>query len=295
MNYAEVLEKYLYRIARGELRDLEPLIPLIPPSILFIPVIEEKSLGVESHIRLPMIERASKKYLPVFLRKSHVLATYEKLKVVPQEVRGETLLMTLPHNVGILFEPNSSLEVAFDVSDFGYSDAEYNESKEEIEDSSISAFVPELPSALEDLFSDDAPKASPFVEIKKLEYVLRMELSKFNEVLEAFLLPFTSSYSDAILGVLREEIDDERRYELSEAIARVSNEFYGYAGAIEIFDDLQDPNSSAWGKFQTEAPFYKRENITDQLEISKTVESRKDGIFKSLGGLKKSGFKLFSN
>lgn len=290
MNYAEVLEKYLYRIARGELRDLEPLIPLIPPSVLFMPVLTETNMGRQSQLRLPIMERSNKKYLPVFLRRSHVMATYEKLRVVPQEVRGETLLLSLPPDVGILFEPNSSLEVSFDVSDFGYQKPD----TEAILEPDLS-MDPELPAALEDLFSDEVPKAIPLVDIKKLEYVLKTELVKYREVVEAFFIPFVSSYSDAILGILREEIDDERRYDLSEAIARISNEFYGYAGAIEIFDDLQDPNSSAWGKFQTEAPFYNRENITDQIEISKTDSSRKEGIFSSFGSLKRTGLKLFSN
>lgn len=278
VNYAEVLEKYLFRIARGELRDLEPLIPLIPPSILYVPVIEEFMKGTESHFRMPVLERENKKYLPVFLRRSHVMTTYEKSRVTAQEVRGETLLLTLPGNVGILFEPNSSLEVSFDIADFGYHNP-----------------VPELPSALEDLFNDDEVRSPPLVDIKKLEYVLRSVLYSYHEVVEAFLLPCVSSYSDAILGIIRESLNDERRYELSEAIAGVSTEFYGYAGAIEIFDDLQDPNSSTWGKFQTEAPFYNRDNITDNIEISKTSSSKKEGLFSSLGNLKRSGFKLFSN
>jgi len=216
VNYAEVLEKYLYRIARGELRDLDPLIPLIPPSILFMPVISESSEGKKTNITLPIIERLNKKYLPIFLRKSHLLASYEKLKVSSQEIKGETLLEVLPTTLGLLFEPNSSLEVTFSREDLGL-DINELEKEDNGDKLPLEAYEPALPSALEDLFSGNQQKVTPLVEVKRLEEELKIELIQYGEVLEAFFIPHTSSYSDAILGLLREEMDDERRYDLSES------------------------------------------------------------------------------
>ena len=288
LNYAEVLEKYLYRIARGELRDLDPLVPLIPPSVLYMPVIAENSLGKKCNMKLPIVERSSKKYLPIFLRRSHLVASYEKLKVSPQEIRGDTLLEMLPMNFGLLFEPNSSLEVAFSREDLGLVKENNNEVKQE-ESEVVSKAT--LPNSLDELL----PKPVPLVEVNKLEDALRSDLSLYKEVLEAFFIPHTSSYSDAILGLLREEMDDERRYDLCEAVAKTSTNFYGYAGAIEIFDDLLDPNSKAWTQFKSEVPFFKRDKITDKIEISKTVikDSRKEGLLGSLDNLRKTGLKIF--
>jgi len=294
VNYAEVLEKYLFRIARGELSDLDSLVPLIPPSVFYMPVLSEVLSGNNISIKLPVVERSNRNYLPIFIRRSHLLASYDKLKVSAQEIRGDTLLEVLPVNFGVLFEPNSSLEVSFDRKDLGL---EEPDSVTVMNEEAYSSLEPKLPEALEDLFSGNQPKSVSLVEIKKLEEVLRADLSSFEEVLEAFFMPHVSSYSDAILGLLREEMDDERRYDLSESVAKTSTDFYGYAGAIEIFDDLINPDSNAWTNFQSETPFYKRDKITDRIEISKTdsMGRKKDGLFGSLENFRRSGLKIFSS
>ncbi len=264
-----------------------------------MPILSENSVGKKCTLRLPVVERLNQKYLPVFLTRSHLVSSYEKLQVSPQEIRGETLLAMLPYNLGLVFEPNSSLEVKFSRHDLGLDHNSSPKNRSEVREVNVNravksdADVPETHKGVQTIQS----KGIALVDLKKLEAELTMELGAHEEVLEAFFIPHTSSYSDAILGILREELDEEKRYDLSESIARISNNFYGYAGAIEIFDDLLNPDSKAWSQFKSEAPFYRRDNITDQIEISTTssVESKREGLLSSFGNFKKTGLKLFHN
>lgn len=262
-----MLETYLYRAARGELADLAPVVPLIPPSIFYFPSVSENTTGLTYKFRVPLIRRNGKEYLPVFLKRSHLLSSYEKDSISAQEVRGEHILNNLPGRCGLMFEPNTSLEVKFDRED--------------------------LKSVLSDDFEGSVAK------IGLLEADLTTLFHQFNGVQEAFILEHHSDNGEIILGILFREPDQDRRYVLKDEIAKISVKHYGYAGAIDVFDDLDSPESVAWHKFKRSNPFYAKANITDRLEISKTVVSNskpstKHRVVGGIGGLKLGSWKVFN-
>jgi len=73
---------------------------------------------------------------------------------------------------------------------------------------------------------------------------------------------------------------------LIDQIAEVSRKYYGSAGAIEVYDDLNLKTSSSWELFKTLAPFYTREKsllaapVKSELRSNLVIERvRRDRVY----------------
>lgn len=98
-------------------------------------------------------------------------------------------------------------------------------------------------------------------------------LAEYPEVLEAFFLSSKDNSgveSEGILGLLNESLSTDRRFLLMARIAEVSRKHFGTVGALGVYDDLGNKNSSSWELFKTLAPFFVRnETKKDTLILSK--------------------------
>ncbi|HMO18580.1 MAG TPA: hypothetical protein PKA63_09940 [Oligoflexia bacterium] len=128
MHYSEILEKYLYRIARGELDDTAVVLPLLLKTNVFVGgKVHSDSDGTVSLV-LTSFNRDGVDYIPVYLRRTSkpdlpvsaesdysedLLNSSSEHSSRLIELNGEALIKVLPYDVGIVVEPSTSLEVLF--------------------------------------------------------------------------------------------------------------------------------------------------------------------------------------
>lgn len=149
--------------------------------------------------------------------------------------------------------------------------------------------------SLNDISQDTNNEDFSEIEEKLLEIVKR-----FTSIQEAYTVAHPTDHSERVMGVLSDIWNADERFQLTEAVARISQVTYGYAGAIILYDDLHDIHSSSWELFKMMSPFYVKE--LDQKEASNSVDSLSSqiekmedkGILKSsVNKITRTGFRLF--
>ena len=97
---------------------------------------------------------------------------------------------------------------------------------------------------------------------------LRRELAtlllRYTEVEEAYCFVDVARDSEGGGGLLSPNLGASRRFSLVGEIAEVSRQHFGIAGALEVFDDLHVKSSRSWELFSSLAPFYSRENESEE-------------------------------
>lgn len=362
MDYSDVLEKYLYRIARGELGDISVVLPLLLKTNVHVIVSEQKDEGSKISLKLKTLKKDQDARIPVFLDRSRASQSNFATGNQIIELNGNALLASLPKDCGLLVEPKTSLEVDFPfemINDFyqeqleeeseislkdskptmeGRSnEGEYKSKKssskirylnsnlsktqilnaKEREDSdfSFNLFGHKEQEDLESYLSQEAHQESKqanksierkLIDISKLEDDLRFVCSKYPSIGEVYVLQHSSEHSECVIGVLTDAWNSEDRFSYIEEVAEISQDIFGYAGAIEVYDDLNDTHSASWDFFKMMPPFYTKEmnssyrksdkesnnpSISSKIEIenySKSVEDRGNNK-KGTGSAKESG------
>jgi hypothetical protein len=150
---------------------------------------------------------------------------------------------------------------------------------------------------LEGIREDTESKTSISYDIE--ERFLQV-VRKFEHIQEAYSVPYATAHSEWVMGVLADPWSSDERFELIESIAKISQEFYGYAGAVEVYDDLNDTHSKSWELFKMISPFYSRDLESPYTPLSSSIErehsrqhEEKSGIRESVNKITKSGFRLF--
>jgi len=322
LNYSEVLQKYLLRIARGELLETSSVLPLVKAAKIFLPQIKNSDHDGIVKVTLPLINKDGQKYLPIYLSRSNSLSysgTMTNLRDQlndPVEIKGDTLFQVLPNGYGIIIEPSSSLEVIFTqnkIQNFIHPDGiEVSEQEEqtnkqettEIPDlqvisggkdsSSNGTQIKPLSTIEKELENELDPITSKF-QIYTLEKDLSEILDSFNSVSEAYILEHNSPHSEIILGLLAKNGTGDERFRVIESVALLSKQIFGYAGAIEVYDDLHDTHSSSWDLFKMIPPFFTKQDLKETLNEQLEITSEKRGIRGSMSRLSRSGLKLFSS
>lgn len=87
---------------------------------------------------------------------------------------------------------------------------------------------------------------------------LRNLLVEYPDISEAYYTTSGGEHGRGILGVLAEHTDPEKRFNLISSVADLSRSLLGYAGAIDVYDDLNDRQSGSWNLFVALTPFYIR-------------------------------------
>lgn len=106
-------------------------------------------------------------------------------------------------------------------------------------------------------------------------------LLEYSEVEEAYFQEGGAGH--AVLGLLTKGLDPDRRFLLIDQIAEISRMFFGAAGAVEVYDDLESTTSSSWELFNALTPFYSRQNLRDALTVEKQSKSEKDSTNQPAG------------
>ncbi len=348
MNYTEVLEKYLYRIARDELSDIDSVLPLLRKATIFV-LGKAGNEDDESRVDLfiPLRKKSGVNLVPVFLANTRNFQPQPYGEYDFFEIPGESLLQVLPPNYGIIIEPMTSLEVLFtpEMLGNGTSPAQPSDnlqtrndskvrylnpldSKQPVESGSAddSSFDTEMSFDLfgtSDIRMEDEP-GNGMMEVSRDDdekirirrgrkkswaanpesgsvnsYEIEARLVKlvrgFDAIQEAYSITQKTAHSEWVLGVLAEPWGSDDRFRLIESVARISQEFYGYAGAIEVYDDLNDTHSKSWELFKMIPPFYSRDIDVASSSLLSNIEKldEKPGIKESVSKLTKSGFRLF--
>jgi len=353
VDYSDVLEKYLYRIARGELSDISVVLPLLLKTNVYVIVSEQIDEGSIVSLKLKTFEKEHAARIPVFLDRSRASQSYFASGNQIIELNGNALLASLPKNCGLLVEPKTSLEVDFPmqmISDFyqggldeesedNFKDSKsitegrsieedraskkstskvrylnsnlsktqiLNAKEREDSDFSFNLFGHNEQEDLDSYLSQEEDQPSHHLyqpserkafDISNLEDRLSSVCTKYPSIEEVYALQHSSEHSECVIGVLNDTWDSEDRFSFIEEVAEVSQEIYGYAGAIEVYDDLNDTHSSSWDFFKMMPPFYTKEMnspISSKIEIENYSKSSEDKgkISKVTGSSKEAGTKF---
>ncbi len=268
MNYGEVLQKYLFRIARGELKEVESVIPLLSPSIFFMGVKKEVKQNELIKLTVLTVDRDGNHHIPVFLTKSHLLSVSNDYDIHPVEVRGDSLLNSMPKGYGLIIEPNTSLEVSF--------------SPELLQNEVIVEEEHNTDEKINDLDQDKTYYTLDKEVLTDLEISLINILDDYPIISEAYLATIKSNDSDCLLGILVEGMEEDLRFNLYEKIAALSKRIFGYASGIEVIDDLYDIHSSSWDLFKRLLPFYiKPYELVSEIEVTELNLKKEKKVGKS--------------
>jgi hypothetical protein len=139
------------------------------------------------------------------------------------------------------------------------------------------------------------------VPVSDVEDRLLRVIAKYPSIEEAYSIQHNSSHSEWVLGILANPWGSDERFNLVEQVAKVAKDIYGYAGAIEVYDDLYDTHSKSWDLFKMISPFYSKDSDFKASSLSQEIELDEDendenkagSIKDSMTRLTRSGLKFF--
>ncbi|MCB0322227.1 MAG: enhanced serine sensitivity protein SseB C-terminal domain-containing protein [Bdellovibrionales bacterium] len=316
MRSRSTIERYLLAIARGESASISGLLPLLSEAVLYAPVVTFENLGDSkgtSKIRVATFVSGRRTVVPVFTSEESFL-DWSDGRHQCFSVAGGDLALTLPRDTWIVVNPGTlhALELSPDdvrtMSEFppeplhedaeGTDDIEWSDAPGQ---AGVPAFDEDPEDGLEfpaELFAtateqdETLPLADAQSEtdqealLEELTQVLR----RYPEVQEAYFQE--NSSEQAVLGLLSVELEPERRFLLIDQIAELSREYYGAAGAIEVYDDLELQSSHSWELFNAITPFYVRERTGSPLRLEKERVPKRGGKKRAtfFGGLGRTLF-----
>lgn len=230
--------------------------------IFYVPLqtvrnVEESNGG--KRVRFFHIEKNGRKFVPVFSTEELFFdwSTEGNQQFLP--VAGADLLLVLPKQFSLEFDSGNKHSFLLNREELEVvlSDEIMNQT---FEDSVTLAPVENL--------AEQTTTAVPSDENVEIEIV--EILKKYPAVLEAYYLGAerlgeSSGNLGGLLGLLVADErsgtpwDTEQRFAIVEAVAELSRKVYGYAGAIEVYDDLSNEVSKSWDLFKGQKLFYQTE------------------------------------
>lgn len=260
------LEQYLTKFSLADGYRFNVLSSLFSRHVLFTPIVSSIDLGDQRQtkkFRVVTFYQGRQCLIPTFTSEdffeSWNATRYDCLCVV-----GGDLLLTLPSKTYLLVNPETPDAVELspeDITRLVMLDSENQEGKETglqnrnktREKTDFSRVVSEL---------SPSGNASVFFhgEVGKLASQVLVDLvlifKRYPEIQEAYASDSDQGGRGMVLGLLTTPFFPERRFLLITEIAELSRQHYGLAGAIEVYDDLDEPYSNSWELFNTLAPFY---------------------------------------
>ena len=215
------LESVLAKVAKGE-------IDLLIDEYIILPVSKKmRGPGKTEQISVPTIHLAGKKFVPAFTSED-LFSAWAEGRYNCLSLIGGDIAASVPGGSGLIINPGSA--TAIQIS-------------------------PET--LLELAGHGPAPKEA---SAEDLNTQLRTLLKEHATVSEAYLAPVAAQanpqMAELLLGLLYHRVLPEDRFNLLSAIAQISSDHFGSAGAIEVYDDLHLKHSNSWELFQALTPFY---------------------------------------
>lgn len=218
--------------------------------------------------RILSFNKQKRKIVPTFTSQK-LLSEWGNGKFSSLTVQGIDLAQCLPGNVWlhinpgsqqiILLSPNEILKIK-SLSSRKLTNSNYLEKALEISESDV----------LEEKESNDALKT--FVNKKMLLSELKKSLSRYPLIQRAYFVDSSSPEGDGgVLGVFVSTLSQDERYELAHSVAAISKTYFGYAGAIEVYDNLLDSKPNSREMFDSFVPFYFSEEIGFEDLLSEQI------------------------
>ena len=243
MGVTTFLAVYLKKFADGHSECLPQLLSLISREMLFVPCRDDTAPNDRSPpelqtLTVELVEQEGFSAVQAYSSYEQMVHTHG-LDVLFELVPGQTLCAAMPHTAGLVIDHGRPTEVVFTPFDVleilenaeGYDELRAEASEPDTTDEFLAHIYEQL------------------VDICK----------QYPEIEEAYFLNARSESAEATLGVLAETLPDRARFRLIKEVAKIAVSEYGFAGAIEVFDDLHLRESHSWELFLPLAPFYSRE------------------------------------
>ena len=276
MSSEKAIDGCLQSVRSGTGGSTSRLLQVLCDEIVFTPVITVKSLDDEqgtNKVSVASFKRKGRTVVPIFTSEERFLE-WSSSKYQCFSVAAADLALTLPHDAWVMVNPGHLFSCQLSPSDvkrmsqidpstvqtqtsFPAVDEGLESLEEASETDTLAVSRDELFAKLNDqaLHGSNSP-AEIFEEVTA---DLRQILLNYEEVQEAYFQEVDSDHTYAVVGLLTRLVTAERRFLLIDAIAEVSRKFYNMAGAIEVYDDLDNTTSASWDLFKAIAPFYTRD------------------------------------
>lgn len=285
------VEYLLNRVAAGESRLIEDLLALLADTPLYTPVSNVHDLSDSQGtnvVQVATFSRGSKKLVPTFTNEQ-IFREWSAGRYQCFALVGADLALSLPEGTSLAVNPGQSHYLELNRSQVkrlksleaapraGGEAAPAKQEAVSTDPIELQA-APERPvfqlHSADDLRLDDDWVPEPLFERSGLTDHLAQLLSRFPEVEEAYFQDHEDTGGQAALGLLCRGLDAERRFILFDELAELSRCYYGIAGAIDVFDDLDVRASSSWDLFKSLTPVYSRaEQEAGELpELQSSVE-----------------------
>jgi SseB protein N-terminal domain len=239
----------------------EASLDLLANLYLFTPVVMAYEVAENfqtEKYRILSFNKQKRKIVPTFTSQK-LLSEWGNGKFSSLTVQGIDLAQCLPGNVWLHINPGSQQIILLSPNEIlkikslpirKLTNVNYLDTALQISESDF----------LEDKESKDALKT--FVNRKMLLSELKNSLSRYPLIQRAYFVDSSSPEGDGgVLGIFVSTLSQEERYELAQAVATISKTYFGYAGAIEVYDNLLDSKPNSREMFDSFVPFYFSEEI----------------------------------
>jgi hypothetical protein len=228
---------------------------------LFTPVVMSYEVVADfqtEKFRILSFNKQKRKIIPTFTSEK-LLKEWGNDKFGALAVQGIDLAECLPANVWLHLNPGSQQIVLLSPLDIQKikSVTPRKLTSNDYLESALGVFES---NEREERESSNALKA--FINKKMLLSELKNSLSKHPLIQRAYFVDSSSAEGEGgVLGIFVNALSQDERYELTKAVASISKTYFGYAGAIEVYDNLVDSKSSSREMFDSFVPFYFSEEV----------------------------------
>ena len=285
MSSDKAIDECLESVRSGKGGSTSRLLQLLCDEFVFTPVKTVQKLGDEqgtNKVTVASFKRKERNIVPVFTSEEHFF-NWSSGKYQCFSLAAADLALTLPNDAWVMINPGhpSSCQLSpSDLKRLSQIDPSVMQTQtsfaavgreEEAGDPSESDTVS---ASREEIFRNVSNENSSLVSRDSGELVaevtseLRQVLVNFAEVQEAYYQEVDSDHTHAVIGLLSNRVTAEKRFHLIDDIAEISRKYYGVAGAIEVYDDLDNTTSASWDLFKAIAPFYTQEQAAALRESS---------------------------
>ncbi len=257
MQATALLEQALAQMIDGDSRFREVILPLLTHARLEIPIVDQIESGVDTRVKFKTFQNGQRSILPIFTSKGF-LQDWGGEKQESISIHGSDLFMLVNRGIFILINPESDLETAFLPLDL-----------EDLKDRSLS-FENAVKVYHRLIYSQRIRTGKNSLRQSLVNVVSKVK--PLNEVYFSLERRSTESegyVAEAHLGCVAEALTPWEKYELVAEIAALSKDLFGFAGTIEFYDDLSDPDSPNWANFKSSDLLFRRNRarLADHIEV----------------------------
>ncbi len=255
MRTGATLEDFLKKIAHGDREHVDFALSLLSSDLLITPVTYEE-VGANKQtkkIRVVTFFENDKKIIPTFTTEDY-LFEWAGSKYQSFSLPGADLSLSLPADAYLRINPGTDHAVELTPE----------EVKRLSQAAPVSLQTPAPPK--EEIAPQETVVASPSspstVKVEKTKDQLlgdlRFLLERYSEVTKAYFVAMQREHSEAVIGLVTERMSPERRFLLMADVAEVSRIYFGTAGAMDVYDNVDFKSLNARNIFDNLEPFYER-------------------------------------